>query len=184
MTPRPVAVGLFAYTALLLSGCSPEAAVPSPPPAAEGEALFASDEEALAAAEAAYVDYLAVTDDVLGSGGAVDRLSEVATGQVLEEDKQRAANFAARGLRTVGGTKILDFSLQQHTSGDSMTTEVVGYGCVDTLNLTVVDADGADIGDPERQPTATYELVFVPNRAGQLVLSRSTFWMAGPQCEN
>lgn len=182
-SPRLPLALLIAASAFALTGCSPEAAVPSAPPSAEAEPLFASDEEALAAAEAAYAEYLAVTDLVYGEGDDVEKLREVATGEVLEEDFQRAEDFAAQGLRTQGGTRLLDFEIQQHVRGDASTTEVVGYGCVDTMTLTVVDDNGTDIGDPSREPTATYELTFTSDENGTLLLSRSTFWTAGPECE-
>lgn len=182
-SPRLPLALLLAASAFALTGCSPEAAVPSAPPSAEAEPLFASDEEALAAAEAAYAEYLAVTDSVYGAGGDVEKLREVATGEVLEEDFERAEDFNEKGLRTQGGTKLLDFDIQQHVKGDASTTEVVGYGCVDTKTLTVVDSDGTDIGDPRREPTATYELTFTANEDGDLLLFRSTFWTAGPECE-
>jgi len=51
VTSRSLPLALvLAASALIVSGCSPEAAVPSAPPAAEAEPLFASDEEALEAA--------------------------------------------------------------------------------------------------------------------------------------
>ena len=56
--------------AALLAGCLPTDPPVTPPPTSDLEPVFASDEEALAAAEEAYGAYLAAADEILSSGGA------------------------------------------------------------------------------------------------------------------
>lgn len=183
VTSRSLPLALvLAASALIVSGCSSEAAVPSAPPAAEAEPLFASDEEALEAAEAAYREYLAVSDRIYGDGDDTAMLSEVAVGSVLEEDLARAEQFRSDKVRTSGATELIDLRLQQHLQGDVTSTEVLAYGCVDTASVTIVDSQGTDIGDPEREATATYELRFIPSQDGELLLAESEFWKAGPEC--
>ena len=63
-TVAGVAIG-----ALLLSGCLPQQPTATPPPEATAAPIFASDEEALAAATAAYAAYLAMSDQILKDGG-------------------------------------------------------------------------------------------------------------------
>lgn len=182
-TPRPLVAGLFALSALLLSGCSPEAAVPSAPHAAEGEALFASDEEALAAAEAAYAQYLEVYDAVFAEGGAApERLEKVATGEVLTEDLDRAREFQTEGTSLSGKTTVLETSLQQLAQNSPDETEVITYACLDAFSIDVLDASGSPIGNPERDATVTFELRFTAQSNESLLLAESTIWKSGPSC--
>lgn len=183
-TPRPVAIGLFALSALLLSGCSPEAAVPSAPPAAEGEALFASDEEALAAAEAAFAEYLAVFDEVFAQGGTdASRLEAVAAEDVLEADLTRAERFQSDDFTQTGTSTVLETSLQQHVSGPAGVAEVVTYSCLDAFSITVLNADGVDVGNPERAATATFSNTFTSTSEGDLLLVRSELWREDTECD-
>ncbi len=64
---RPVVT--LAVLLLVLTGCTPgdEVVVPDPEPTVEP--MFATDEEALAAAEEAYGAYLAASDASLAGGG-------------------------------------------------------------------------------------------------------------------
>lgn len=158
--------------------------MPSAPPSADAEPLFASDEEALAAAEVAYAEYLAASGTVFGNGGEnVEMLVEHATGEVLEEDRQRAEDFIATGRKIEGNTELLDFSLQQAIPGPAGVAGVLAYACLDTFTAKVLDSDGNDIGDPSREPTVTYEVTLESNDAGRLLVSKTEFWSAGPECE-
>jgi hypothetical protein len=183
LTPRLPAT--LALTALLLSiaGCSPEPAPPTATPSSPAaEPLFASDEEALAAAEAAYREYLESSGRVFASGGAnVESLEEVAGGEVLEADRRRAREFQEAGRRIEGNTDLLDFRLQSSDVGGE-SWEVVAYACLDTFTIRVLDAQGNDIGDPTRERTVTYELGFSAQDQSQLLLIRSKFWDAGARC--
>ena len=66
---RPIAVLAAAFVLAALSGCVQTTEKPTPTPTAAATPAFASDEEALAAAEKAYAAYLAVLDDVTADGG-------------------------------------------------------------------------------------------------------------------
>ena len=59
-------VGLLA---LVLAGCAPDVPAIQVPPTPTVTPLFASDEEALAAAEEAYAAYLAMSDEITSDGG-------------------------------------------------------------------------------------------------------------------
>lgn len=183
-TPRPVAIGLFALSALLLSGCSPEAAVPSAPPAAEGEALFASDEEALAAAEAAFAEYLDSAFAVFGEDKASpNQLSSVATGQVLETDTQRAERYTTEGLRQAARPDVVETRLQQYIPNGGSPDEVVTYACLDGTTIELLDSSGISLSDPDRAKTITVENTFVESDDGGLLLSQSEIWAEGAECE-
>ncbi len=174
---------LLASLPLLASGCSPEAAVPAPPPTADAEPLFASDEEALAAAEAAFEEYLDVSFEVYADGGEdPGRLESVATGSILESDLAQAEQFRAEGLKQTGDPVVLATSLQSYNGGSAETAEVIVYSCLDAFSVQAVDSSGRAIGDPNRQPTVTVENLFVADAEGGLLLSESSLWEDGPEC--
>ena len=183
-SPRLPLALLFAASAFALTGCSPEAAVPSAPPAAEAEPLFASDEEALAAAEAAYAEYLSVFDEVFTEGGAdPSPLEKVATEDVLEADLERARRFQSDAFTQTGQSLVIETALQQHISGPAGTAEVVTYSCLDSYSITVLNADGVDVGNPERAATVTFSNTFISRADGELILARSELWSEGAECE-
>lgn len=183
MTLRPVAVGLFALTAVLLGGCSPEPAVPSAPPAAEGEALFASDEEALAAAEAAYAKYLSTTNLILENGGlGEEALRPLVSDEVFEEEATGFAYRRENGLRSVGGTELLGAKLQQLVNGGS-STEVTAFFCLSYESVDVVDETGSSVVPGDRAPSATYEATIGFEEANEWRLERNEFWQEGSVCE-
>jgi hypothetical protein len=182
-TPRPVATGLFALSALLLSGCSPEAAVPSAPPAAEGEALFASDEEALAAASEAYAGYLAVTNRILEDGGSGEEtLRPLVSDEVFEEEATGFAYRRENRLRSVGGTELVGAKLQQVLPGQS-SSDVTAFFCLSYESVDVVDETGASVVPDDRAPIATYEATIAFESPTEWRVEHNEFWQEGSACE-
>lgn len=182
-TPRPVAIGLFALSALLLSGCSPEAAVPSAPPAAEGEALFASDEEALAAAEAAYAEYLDVSNRILENGGVgEEELRPLVSEEVFSNESASFAERRESGWRSIGATKIEGATLQQ-VSETGNGAEVAAFFCLSYNEVDVVDSQGISVVSPDRPPFASFEAVVVFESAQDWVLERNSYWKARESCD-
>ena len=175
VTSRSLPLALvLAASALIVSGCSSEAAVPSAPPAAEAEPLFASDEEALAAAEAAYQRYLEVFDEVFAAGGAdPSPLEAVAAGDALQADLDRAERFQTDNFTQTGTSEVLETSLQQHIPGPAGEAEVITYTCLDSYSITVLTASGEDVGNPDRAATVTFSNTFESNAEGELLVVRS-----------
>lgn len=184
-SPRLPLTALAATAALaLLTGCTPEPAVPTAPPAATAEPLFATDEEALAAAEAAFEEYLRVAFEVFASGGEnAETLETVATDEVLGDDLERAEQFREQGLRQTGEPVVLESALQQHYAGDVKDVEVTIYSCLVGDSVDVVDGEDRFVGNPDRESTVTIENIFVSNPDGKLLLSRSSVWKDGPECD-
>jgi len=78
--------------ALALAGCTESTRLPPPEPPAAGEPLFASDEEALAAATAAYEEYLEVSNAVFREPPRnLAPLAEFVTERFLENEKPIAS---------------------------------------------------------------------------------------------
>lgn len=183
-SPRLPLALLLAASAFALTGCSPEAAVPSAPPSAEAEPLFASDEEALAAAEAAFARYLDVAFDVFSAGGeSPERLEEVAVGDALQADLDRASQYAEQGLRQTGDPVIIQSELQQYIPDASDQDEVIIYSCLDGTSIELLGADGESRSDPNRSKTITVENRFVADESGVLLLADSEVWADGDSCE-
>jgi hypothetical protein len=161
LTPRLPAT--LALTALLLSttGCSPELAPPTATtssPAAEP--LFASDEEALAAAEAAFAEYAAVANTVLQEGGREpQRIRPLVSDEVWESDLADATRWSQEGWVTRGGTRVADSQFQQQFHRADDWTDVVMYNCLSFDDVLVVDADGQSVVSGGRADALLVETV-------------------------
>ncbi|HEU0180866.1 MAG TPA: hypothetical protein VFR16_01660, partial [Agromyces mariniharenae] len=97
--PRGAAVVVATGLALALAGCvSAPTPTPTPTAADTPAPIFASDEEALAAAETAYARFVEATTAVTNGGGASpDGLDSVASGEALEDERAAAARFREQG---------------------------------------------------------------------------------------
>ncbi|WP_157156023.1 MULTISPECIES: hypothetical protein [unclassified Diaminobutyricimonas] len=160
---RDAAIGLAVSVGLALSlalvGCSPDAAVPTPPEPTT-EPIFASDEEALAAAEQAYAAYVSVSDQVMTAGAAdIEPLRSVVSPRFYETEVPSLEEFHAAGYRTTGTTKVRDVRLQQFNP-DSTTDVVVIYLCSDVSAVDVLDKDGRSVVGPERPNETSFEIGF------------------------
>lgn len=174
---------VLAASALIISGCSPEAAVPSAPPKAEAEPLFASDEEALEAAEAAYAEYLDVSNRILENGGeGGEQLAPLVSDEVFEEEESGFQYRRDNNLTSVGGTELIGSSLQQVIEGPE-GTEVVAFVCLSYESVDVIDQDGNSVVPADRAPVVTYEATVAFESPDQWVLVSNEFWDEGSQCE-
>lgn len=147
---RLALVGLL----LLLAGCVPTpAASPSPVPTPTTAApIFASEEEALAAAETAYAAYQAAVDaslQNLDDGG----LTAVASGIALSQAKESVATFQREGKQLIGLTNVRTLRVVQtggllSGAGDPVMQI---YGCIDTSSTDVVDPQGTSVVASDRR---------------------------------
>ncbi|HEU4807654.1 MAG TPA: hypothetical protein VFT01_05275, partial [Homoserinimonas sp.] len=81
--------------AMLLSGCVPQDPEVVPPPEPSTEPVFASDEEALAAATDVYKAYLAMSDLIAQEGGREpERLEPYVSVDLLKEEEQAFESIA------------------------------------------------------------------------------------------
>ena len=158
---RPAAVALVLVAALAATGCAPKPAAPHTP-APTSTPLFASDEEALAAAEEAYAAYLSVTDAIF-EGGAEDlsSLESVATGTQLDADTAGFEEVFANGFRSTGSTTFRDVRLQRSAADNQDVQQVVVvYLCEDVSRVDVFDSTGASVVQANRPDTTQYEVTF------------------------
>lgn len=186
--PRRRAVaGLAAagLAALLLGGCtSAPAQPPSPTPTASAaEPIFASDEEALAAAVAAYERFEVVSGDIAADGGDNSgRIEEVATERYSPQLREEFDQYRVNGLRIEGSSTVDSFRLAEH-SQSAGSAEVSIYLCRDVSGVRVLDSAGADVTPEGRDARTPLTVVLVSASVdGELLVDEIELWPGEDFC--
>lgn len=152
-TARRLAAFLLAGATLMsLAACAPGGREPMPSPTAAqtDEPIFASDEEALAAAVAAYEAYSAASAVVGNEGGeGVERLQDTVAPDLYEQLVEEFTALRDANLRIVGEPAISDGSLAERSETQSIAS-VSAYFCRDVSPTAVVDASGTDVTPTSR----------------------------------
>jgi hypothetical protein len=177
---RPAAAAVVLVAALSATACTPP---PEPPrtPAPSSTPLFASDEEALAAAEAAYAAYVEVTDNIFHDGASdLTELETVAVGRQLINDRSGFEEIAEEGYRSVGNTQFSQTELQQYSPNRGKAVVVV-YLCEDVSDVDVFDPAGNSIVQEDRPDRVKYEVTFDAGNSASLLVSDRVPWRDG-QC--
>ena len=166
---------------LLLAGCVPPAPTGTATPRPSSTPIFASDEEALAAAETAYAAYLKLADQIFVEGGVnPERLSAVATGSFLSTSVEGYQDAESRGWQSTGGTVFRGMTLQSYDRvGDKAV--VIVYVCEDVSMVNVVDGAGLSVVSPNRPNTTLFQSTFDldPERKDLLLAGREA-WSNDP----
>lgn len=147
---------------LLLAGCLPPEPVVTPEPEPESAPVFASDEEALAAATEAYAQYLEVSDQILTEGGeSPERLLLVATASWTEVQAEGFVKARTDGLHSVGRTTFDSFSIE-HYDQTAIDGEAIirAYVCIDVSEVDVLDSNGDSVVSSTRPDRSAAEVVF------------------------
>ncbi|MGN6272145.1 MAG: hypothetical protein ACTHMQ_03555 [Protaetiibacter sp.] len=162
--------------ALALVGCTPTEPMPTPPPTPSEAPVFASDEEALAAAEEAYAAFLATLDQIFIDGGnGSERLLEVASEDVLEQETAGFEQLRAAGFHGTGSTRA-KLTLQ---SADLVLGEITAYTCDDISETDIVDTNGVSVVGERSTTTYEYEVVF---GGSPLILQSRLPWDGADVC--
>lgn len=136
-------LALLALAASTLSACTP---IPEPTPTPT--AAFASEEEAFAAAEEVYRDYMEAFNLVdLRDPSTFDPLFQYSTGEYLSSEKESLSQLHAEGRLRGGAIKIVSFEGIDYTSSDS----VEAITCNDVSETTFTDSEGSNLV-PEDRP--------------------------------
>ena len=173
-------IAAVAIGAMLLSGCLPQQPIALPPPEATAAPIFASDEEALAAATAAYAAYLAMSDLIAADGGAnPERLEPFVTADWLQREVKVFTNLGSRGLSQTGSTLFTNATVQQY-SQDSVAI----YVCTDSTETRVRDSAGADLTPADRETQTSLEVTFevISTAPVQLRLDGNEPWSGESFC--
>lgn len=183
--PRRLAL---AVTPLLLAaalvGCSEQTRIPPAEPPAAQAPLFASDEEALAAATAAYEEYLAVSNAVTSDPNAsLSELEALTTQDYFLELEVGVEQLRSQGLRSVGTSRSSTIVLQQFEQSPGYALVTI-YVCLDVTDARLVDADGKDVTPGDRDNLVELEVSLLSEDSQQsLVVADSESWPGGNICE-
>ncbi|TFD59209.1 hypothetical protein [Cryobacterium sp. Hh38] len=190
---RTVLTAAVLFLAGTLSGCL---AAPVPPnttsPVAEATAapadappIFASNDEALAAAEAAYTAYLSAGDTAgeIGSDSWNDYLA-LTTGRERDGEIETKKELDDNGWRFTGTTSFDSMTVQSFGALSNATWEIKTYVCLDVSQSQKVDTTGQAVSDPN-QPTRWPLVVvfYTPDEmSNQLLIAESTVWSGSNFC--
>ena len=182
---RSAAVAVVLVAALAATGCAPDPAAPHTP-APTSTPLFASDEEALAAAEEAYAAYQAVSDAILIDGGTEpERLLAVATEAQYEYEKSGFDEARINQLRSTGGSTFDTMTVRERKPdiGDGRLVVSVFF-CEDVTAVDILNAGGQSIVDktrPARFPRIAY-FDLVGDEKARLLVSAIEEWEGDNFC--
>jgi hypothetical protein len=144
---------------LLLAGCGGSDPIPTLPPTPSATPIFASEEEALAAAEEAYAAYRRTSDLIASDGGSdPERIEPFVTESRLADEMRGFATMREKRLRIVGEASFEVLSVQRYEEfgGDA---EVVFYACSDISEARVIDESGRDVTPTDRSDRLVLEVV-------------------------
>lgn len=167
-----------------LAACTESTRIPPAEPPSATQPLFASDEEALAAATAAYEEYLAASNEASADPNApFDKLEALVTVEYLVELADSLDQLSRQGLRTSGATRLEDAELQQ-VFEDSKGTTVIIYACLDVSGVRVIDSKNADVTPADRDLIVGLEIEFLapPSAPSEFLVSSSETWGEGSLC--
>jgi hypothetical protein len=157
-------------------------ATPAPP---EAPPVFASNDEALAAATAAYANYLAA-GDTAGAIGSDSWNSYLAltTGSEQAGVVATRENLVSKGRALTGTTSSDSMSIQSSSALPDTTWEIRTYVCLDVSDSKMVDTTGQSVSTPNRQVRWPMVVLFVTpqNYSKQLLVSESRVWSGSNFC--
>lgn len=173
--------------AVALSGCVGESpvsrTVPSTSPRASS--AFASDAAVLAAATAAYKNYIAVSDEVGNGGGRdVERVKDLVTAKYFPEQQKDFSDLFASGRRIGGFTTVQQPTLQSSRPSPSGATRATLYVCLDVTTGRLLAADGSDITPPDRPEfyPLVVEMTTLSPTSSAFLLDSSDSWKGKNFC--
>lgn len=180
---RPAVVAAWCALLLMaLASCAAPLARPTSSPSTPTPTpVFASDEEALAAATEAYAAYQAMSSTVAQEGGSrPERMSEFAVGDALVAETASLESLSEQNLRGVGQLSFDTLTLQ---SADLTEGQVKAYLCLDVSRTDVVDATGLSTVPIDRPLRLPLQVSFAPTIDGdRLLLERSESWRGENFC--
>jgi hypothetical protein len=150
------------------AGAAPPTRSPSPPistppistpPIAP---VLATDEAALAAAEAAYSGYIETADQIITEGGMnPERIEQYATGPFADTEYDFYESIKQDGRRGTGTSTFSNMTLQRvkedATAGKFVVVVTV---CSDVTGTDMLDASGRSIVPADYDPTTPYWVGF------------------------
>ena len=179
-------VVLTAFLLLLavgtLSGCT-SAPVPAPSntSAPETPPVFASNEDALAAATAFYVAYQGMANTISRDGGTdPQRITPFVTSEMLPGEIASFERLSEKGVHLVGDLAFDSMTIQ---SADLSRGSLVVYMCLDVSATDIVDSAGISIIPPDRVSRHPLQVALTgDSMKNRLLLERSELWTGTNFC--
>jgi len=164
--------------ALALAGCTTPTPMPTPPPTPDAAPVFASEEEALAAAEEAYGRYLSTVAKVLADGArSPERLLNHVSEDLYARDLAGYQEFAERHWRANGQISFT-MKLQQV---DYFSGVIVAYTCEDRSDFDVVDVHDKSVVPVDQLAKSAFE-VTVMWTGKSLIVTNQESWNGNGVC--
>jgi len=179
-----LAAAFAAATALLLAGCTGDDPIVLPGPDPTTAPVFATDEDALAAAEVAFGEYLRASAEIsVPDGLEPDTVRPFVTEDYFEEVLASFEKYRAENRFTEGVPNVTEATLQQYQDPMTGPAQVVVYLCLDISEARVVDDVGNDITPADRVDRVPLEVNFVTNqRTETLLVDSSEPWTGEDFC--
>ena len=174
---------LAAAMLLALAGCAPAGQHAASSPTARATPIFASDAEALAAAEKAYAAYLKVSDQIANDGGKnPERIAIYVSGHRLDTELAGSRTFESSGIKSEGSTAFKSPTFQR-VAVNGRETEVAFYACWDASDVRIINTDGFDVTPRDRVDRQPLEVVMT-TVSGKLplVLESDSAWSGQSSC--
>jgi len=177
-------IGAASVLVLALSGCIGNASPTETPTASSSaEPIFASDGEALAAAQDAYLEYTEAINTITHEDNrSPERIRDVVTDEWAAHVEGLLKDFSQRGLTIEGATTVDSFRLVEVAQMDGIA-EVSFLVCSDVTGTRVVDSEGVDVtpaGRPDRSALQV-RAVSSSNSARTLLVDEEEPW-SGEYC--
>ena len=166
--------------AVALAGCAPaDPPVATPTPTS----IFASEEEALAAATDVYQQYTAAKDSESAKGDvSAESLRPIVTPAYFKELEVVGA-LEKNGWHTEGLTTFDSVAVQDLSEKDGIATVSIAL-CRDVSGVTIRDAEGNDVTPADRPDRFPVVVEFVSSDVGsqELLVSESGTWSGDDFC--
>ena len=139
----------LALAALMMSGCSDPAAPFEP----EALPVFASDDEAFAAAEATYRAYVdALNDVVIADTNSFEPVFAMTIGELNADDRKYLSQLHASGVVKSGAAEV---TFSEAMAGTAASGSVSLAVCLDVSQVHLADTSGMSFVDAERVDVQT-----------------------------
>lgn len=150
-----------------LVGCTP-----APEPEPTKTELFASDEEAFAAAEETYRAYTDALNQVdTRDPDTFEPVYQYSSGSFEASDKENLSWMHAENLTLGGETRVIEF-VGTHISRDR--SDIQARVCIDVSAMTLVNPAGESQVNPTRPDTYALDVTFKADDARLLIDSAQT----------
>lgn len=174
---RSPALLVPAVLVLALAGCAGEAK-PAPTPTATG---FASEEEAFAAAEETYREYVEAENAIdLADPDTFEAVYALTTGDARAQLTEDLTTWHAEGYTRVGESSLDDFA---RYSADLQEGAVQLDVCLNVSDIDVFDANGKSLVSPDRVDVQRLRVSFDRAGNGETLISKSEGREDGLDCE-